>query len=144
MTTEECNTALYKKMFAEQDAFRDWLKSQPPEEILNHAYEYTTREDILLSLEYQDLSAEQAVALMSSPCPISDVFKDFEKLETDHMSVIWECGENRADKLLTNQRQACKESSQDENTKLTIREKLQMMQPTAPHKHTPKFKGQER
>ena len=144
MTTEECNTALYKKMFAEQNAFRDWLKSQPPEEILNHAYEYTTREDILLSLEYQDLSAEQAVALMSSPCPISDVFKDFEKLETDHMSVIWECVDNRADKLLANQRQACQEASQDENTKLTIREKLQMMQPTAPHKHTPKFKGQER
>ena len=29
MTNEELNTALYKKMFAEQDKFRDWLKSQP-------------------------------------------------------------------------------------------------------------------
>ena len=35
------NTALYEKMAAEQDTFRDWLKSHPPEEILNHAYEYT-------------------------------------------------------------------------------------------------------
>ena len=33
------NTALYEKMAAEQDKFRDWLKSHPPEEILNHAYE---------------------------------------------------------------------------------------------------------
>ena len=41
MTNEERNTALYQKMFAEQETFRDWLKSQPPEEILNHAYEYT-------------------------------------------------------------------------------------------------------
>ena len=40
------NTALYEKMAAEQDKFRDWLKSQPPEEILNHAYEYAVREDI--------------------------------------------------------------------------------------------------
>ena len=40
------NTALYEKMAAEQDKFRDWLKTQPPEEILNHAYEYVVREDI--------------------------------------------------------------------------------------------------
>ena len=55
MTNEERNTALYQKMFAEQEKFRDWLKGQPPEEILNHAYEYTIREDILMSLEYHDL-----------------------------------------------------------------------------------------
>ena len=34
MTNEEHNTALYQKMFAEQETFRDWLKDQPPEEIL--------------------------------------------------------------------------------------------------------------
>ena len=46
MTNEELNTRLYEKMFAEQEQFRDWLLSQPPAEILNHAYEYTVREDI--------------------------------------------------------------------------------------------------
>ena len=60
MTNEELNTALYKKIFAEQDKFRDWLKSQPSAEVLNHAYEYTVREDILLSLEYNDLTDAQA------------------------------------------------------------------------------------
>ena len=50
MTNEELNTRLYEKMFAEQEQFRDWLLSQPPAEILNHAYEYTVREDILMSL----------------------------------------------------------------------------------------------
>lgn len=30
MTNEEHNTALYQKMFAEQETFRDWLKDQPP------------------------------------------------------------------------------------------------------------------
>ena len=34
MNTNDLNTALYEKMAAEQDKFRDWLKSQPPEEIL--------------------------------------------------------------------------------------------------------------
>ena len=39
MNTNNLNTALFEKMTAEQDKFRDWLKSQPPEEVLNHAYE---------------------------------------------------------------------------------------------------------
>ena len=63
MTNEELNTRLYEKMFAEQEQFRDWLLSQPPAEILNHAYEYTMREDILMSLEYHDLEDSQARAL---------------------------------------------------------------------------------
>ena len=49
MNTDK-NAVLYEKMAAEQDKFRDWLKSQPPEEILKHTYEYTVREDILMAL----------------------------------------------------------------------------------------------
>lgn len=110
MTNEERNTALYQKMFAEQEKFRDWLKGQSPEEILNHAYEYTVREDILLSLEYHDLSDAQADALMKSPCPLADVFRDFEKRETDHMETIWDCLESRADTILEEQRRTLRET----------------------------------
>lgn len=110
MTNEERNTALYQKMFAEQESFRDWLKGQPPEEILNHAYEYTIREDILLSLEYHDLSDAQVYALMNSPSPLADVFKDFEKLETHHMETVWDCLENRADAILESQRRVLRET----------------------------------
>ena len=39
MTQEQLNTALYKKMFAEQEKYKAWLLSQPPESILDHAYE---------------------------------------------------------------------------------------------------------
>lgn len=110
MTNEERNTALYQKMFAEQEKFRDWLKGQSPEEILNHAYEYTVREDILLSLEYHDLSDAQADALMKSPGPLADVFQDFEKLETSHMETVWDCLEGRADTLLEEQRRTLRET----------------------------------
>ena len=51
MTNEELNTSLYEKCFAAQEHYREWLLSLPPEEILNHTYEYTIREDILLALE---------------------------------------------------------------------------------------------
>ena len=110
MTNGERNTALYQKMFAEQEKFRDWLKGQSPEEILNHAYEYTVREDILLSLEYHDLSDAQADALMKSLSPLADVFQDFEKLETSHMETVWDCLEGRADTLLEEQRRTLRET----------------------------------
>ncbi len=55
MNSNEKNTALYEKMAAEQDTFRDWLKSQSPEEVLNHAYEYTVREDIVIAMEVLEL-----------------------------------------------------------------------------------------
>ncbi|WP_243101057.1 DUF3848 domain-containing protein [Blautia massiliensis (ex Durand et al. 2017)] len=51
MTNAELNTALYQKMFAEQETYREWMLFQPSEEILNHTYEYTVREDILLSID---------------------------------------------------------------------------------------------
>ena len=89
MTNEELNTALYKKVFAEQEKYREWLLSQPPNEIPNHCYEYTVREDIVLALEEYDLSDKQCKALLKSRCPLADVFKDFEKRETDHMDNIW-------------------------------------------------------
>ncbi len=96
MTNEELNTALYEKMFAEQETYRAWLLSQPPEEILNHTYEYTCREDILLSMEYHNLPDKQARALLKSPSPLSDIFKDWEKKETGYMDDIWQTVEDRA------------------------------------------------
>ena len=98
-TNEELNTTLYKQMFAEQEQFRDWLLAQPPQEILNHAYEYVMREDILLSLEYNDLTDAQAAALLSSPAPLADVYKTFDKMESSHMEEIWSCIESRADRV---------------------------------------------
>ena len=96
MTNEELNTVLYEKMFAEQKTYRAWLLSQPPEEILNHAYEYTMREDILMSLEYHVLPDAQARALLKSPSPLADVFADWENKETGHMDDIWQTVEDRA------------------------------------------------
>lgn len=96
MTNEELNTRLYQKMFSEQEAYREWLLSQMPEEILNHTYEYTVREDILMSLEYHDLPDTQAKALLKSPSPLADVFKNWEHKENGYMEDIWQTVEDRA------------------------------------------------
>ncbi len=96
MNTNDLNTALYEKMAAEQDKFRDWLKSQPPEEILHHTYEYTVREDIVMAMEELELTDTQAQALLESPSPLTDVYRYFEKLETGYMGVIRDSIESRA------------------------------------------------
>ena len=93
----DLNTALYEKMAAEQDKYRDWLKSQPPEEILHHTYEYTVREDIVMAMEELELTDAQAQALLESPSPLADVYRYFEKLETGYMDVIRDSIESRAD-----------------------------------------------
>ena len=97
MTSEELNTALYKKMFAEQEQFKAWLLTQPPEEILNHTYEYSVREDILVTLENNDLYDEQAEALLRSESALADVYKEFSKRETDYMDVVLDSLETCAD-----------------------------------------------
>ena len=92
MTNEELNTRLYEKMFAE----RDWLLSQPPAEILNHAYEYTVREDILMSLEYHDLEDSQARALLKSDKPLKQIFERWENQETSYMDTVWDTVQEQA------------------------------------------------
>ena len=85
MNETDYNARLYEKMKAEQDKYRDWLASQEPSEILNHTYEYTMREDIVMCMEELELEPEKARALRRSPCPLSDVYKEFRDKETEHM-----------------------------------------------------------
>ena len=84
MTLQE---QLCEKMRVEQSAYCLWLTAQPPEEILHHAYEYSVREDIILATEEMNLTPAQVRALLKSPAPLADVYKDFSKLETDYMSM---------------------------------------------------------
>ena len=100
MTNEELNTALYKKMFAEQKDYKDWLLSQPAEEILRNAYEFVMREDILLSLEYNDLSDRYASALLDMDKPLAAIFSKLEHTESPHMEHVWDCVEQCAKETL--------------------------------------------
>jgi hypothetical protein len=99
---------LYEKMKAEQDKYRDWLLTKEPSEILNHTYEYTMREDIVMAMEDLELSPKRAKALLKSPCPLSDVYEEFKDRETEHMDTIRDSIESRADTVL--KREAAKES----------------------------------
>ncbi len=100
MGETDYNTLLYEKMKAEQDKYRDWLLTQEPAEILNHTYEYTTREDIVMAMEELELTPKQAKALLKSPCPLDDVYKEFKDREVEHMDTIRDSIETRADQVI--------------------------------------------
>ena len=67
MNETDYNARLYEKMKAEQNKYRDRLLHQEPSEILNHTYEYTMREDIVMCMEELELEPEKARALLRSP-----------------------------------------------------------------------------
>ena len=85
---EALQQSLYDKLTREQDKYRDWLKGQPPEEILHHSYEYTVREDILMSMEELTLSEAETRALLLSPSPMAILYDKFSDLETGYMDTI--------------------------------------------------------
>ena len=103
MNETDYNARLYEKMKAEQDKYRDWLLHQEPSEILNHTYEYTMREDIVMCMEELELEPEKARALLRSPCPLSDAYKEFRDRENEHMDTIRDSIETEADKSLQRQ-----------------------------------------
>ena len=102
---QDLTTALYEAMAKEQANFRDWLVKQPPEEILNHTYEYTVREDILMAMEELELPREQGEALLFSPSPLADVYRHFSDLETGYMDLIRDSIESRAQEKAQEQQQ---------------------------------------
>ena len=59
MNNAQLLSALQAKMAAEQEKFQDWLLTQSPEEILNHTFEYSTREDIVLLMDDIRLSKDE-------------------------------------------------------------------------------------
>lgn len=103
MNTRKTNQLLCKKMAAEQAVYRSWLLNQPPEEILNHTFEYTVRQEILITMKELLLPRAQAAALLASPAPLADIYKDFCNIDTGLTDIIWACIQERAKKLLEGQ-----------------------------------------
>ena len=96
----ELSERLYEKMCAEQDAFHDWLLQQPSEDIIEHAYEYSSCDDIVEVIKSTDLSFAQAQALLASQNPLYDIFEEFLERDTDFGELIRTCCTYCADKAI--------------------------------------------
>lgn len=100
MTQRDYRTELFEKMKTEQERYRNRLLKQEPSEILSHSNEFTVREDIMMEMDVLNLSPKRAKALLKSPTPLADLYKEFDKRETDRMDVIRDCIESRADEVI--------------------------------------------
>ena len=105
MTPEEMNTQLYEKLTAEQAKYRDWLMGQPPEEMLNHAYEYAVREDILAAAELMDMPQAQAAALLAVSSPMEAIYGEWTERKSSDLDPMLDCISNRAYAALQAQRE---------------------------------------
>lgn len=113
MTAEELNITLYRKIETEQERFKEWLLTLPPEQILGHCYEFTVRENILIAMENNDLPLKSATALLESKDVISEVYETYQKREVGEVTIAWECIEMCANKRL---REAFVASRRKKNT----------------------------
>lgn len=115
---EELNSELYNRMFEEQEHYRNWLLSLPPEEILFHVFSYSVREDILMTQEENNFSIEKCKALLESPTPLADMKRAYDKTETNYMDDIRNVMENYADDIL---RENKKKISEREKAVFSVR-----------------------
>ena len=94
---------LYDKLLQEQDTFRQGLLALPPEQILDKAWEYLVRENILLTMAYNELDDAQAQALLELPDTMSDLCGRLMEKDTRQQEVIWHEIVTRANILVAGQ-----------------------------------------
>ena len=89
MAIQSTNLQLFFKMAGEQTDYHVHLLSSSPEEILEHAYEFTVREKIMAAMEQNDLPDKLVQILMKSDTPLKDVFRYYEKMGIDYGPDYW-------------------------------------------------------
>lgn len=91
MTNEKLNTALYEKMFAEQETYRAWLLSQPPEEIIMKEFDITLTTTSTKSFRLSADSRNEALDLVDSLIDHSSL-PDFADIDVNEVDVEYNSG----------------------------------------------------
>ena len=79
---------IYKRMQSEQDTFYRVLLEMDIKEALDHAYEYSTRNDILMSFNDSKLNSDELEVLAKCRYPLSEIYGRLDKIESDRKSEI--------------------------------------------------------
>ena len=82
---------LHNKIKQQFETYRKWLLQQTPEEILNHTYEYTIKQDILCIFENEEaFTEENAKTLLDLTDPLEEIFEEFKKTEYGYIETLEE------------------------------------------------------
>lgn len=80
---------LYRKMKAEFDNFKSELKTKPPDEIIQSAYELVTKEDILSVFEIEeDFELKEYKALLKTKKPLEYLYQEWLTFDGSVMDAI--------------------------------------------------------
>ncbi len=91
MTNKELKQKLLDKMEQEQNIFEEELMSKSPKEILNNAYMYATRQDILYKMEDMDLTDEEIQSLLTLNYPLAYIYDFYVYDLSDYMEDLSYC-----------------------------------------------------
>ena len=98
---------LLTKMHSEFAEYEAWLLRQPASVILENAFQYTTKQDILMHAESVDLSPAQLETLLHSRAPLEEVFETYRNTDSDFLMLeMHDAMETCADDAMAVQRTA--------------------------------------
>ena len=113
-TAEELNAELYEKVSAEFEEYKNNLLMLPPEQLLEHAYAYAVRSDIVIAIECGSIHARQAQSLLKSENAIDEIFGKWEDFEKNHMDTVRRAIECKAKEI---SREEFKKEKRESETK---------------------------
>lgn len=98
---------LLTKMHSEFAEYEAWLSQQPASVILENAFQYTTKQDILMHAESVDLSPSQLEMLLHMKSPLEEVFETYRNTDSDFLMIeMHDAMETCADDAMAVQRTA--------------------------------------
>ena len=87
-TQEELNLELYSKLTDELEKYKEELLSMSSAELLEHAYKFAVREDIVLYFGCNDLEANEAEVLLKAENTLDILFDAWENGGEQYMDIL--------------------------------------------------------
>lgn len=87
-TTEECALMLYDKALAELNTYLENMKTRPPQEIINSAYQIVNKQDLLMILESAEFTPAELNVLNELDHPLQVLYEEWLPVEDRHMEEL--------------------------------------------------------
>ena len=100
MDTREVNIILRQKVRTELALLRRQLISQSPEKVLERAYEYATKSDMVMLFNAREFSDEEAKAMLAKPRLLDTLFKEYGNHSSNSMDVLVYFIQDKAEELV--------------------------------------------
>ena len=104
------NELLYEKANAEFRKYQEMLMQMTPAQVMEHSYETTMKQDILVCLEENDLFEQEAKALCKLEHPLDACYREWQKSDYSYMDMLRNAIDDRARSAVKEQKKNERES----------------------------------